>query len=243
LLLAGVGAAAVAEDPPEKAAPPQIPQTQLTLRLDPLQGRATVVTIAEQTLTIVTAAHFLSPEDAGRTIQIQGEGPLRGRLEAVTRNPGFQPLRSRTSDAPSTFGTMGVDTAVALIKVDLRRESERRTFAKIRSAEWTRDPVLRTSGQILSVHIVDRHGEEHVVRAGNHLNPRCLAWGRQNYDTQRGDSGAGVFLVRKTPEGQSVPILIGNVAQTDDRGGIATLAHRNEYWIVRAIAGLPPESK
>jgi hypothetical protein len=243
LLLAGLGPSAVVADSPVEPAAAQISQTQLTLRLNPLQGRATVVAIAEQTLTIVTAAHFLAPEDAGRTIEIQGEGPLRGRLEAVTRNPGFRPLRSRVDDAPSSFGTMGVDTAVALIKVDLRRETERRTFARIRSAEWTRHPVLSRSGQILSVHIVDQHGQEHAVRAGNHLNPRCLAWGRKSYDTQRGDSGAGVFLIGKTPEGQSLALLIGNVAQSDDRGGLASLVHRNEYWIVRALAGLPPESK
>jgi hypothetical protein len=243
LLFPGLGPPAVAKDPPAEAAAPQIPQTQLTLRLNPLQGRATVVAIAEQTLTIVTAAHFLSSEDAGRTIQIYDAVPLRGRIEAVTRNPGFRPLRSRVDEAPSAFGTMGVDTAVALIKVDLRREVERRAFAKIRAAEWARDPVLRSSGQILSVHIVDQYGQEHIVRAGNHLNPRSLAWGRQTYDTKRGDSGAGVFLVRQTPEGQSLPILIGNVSQTDDRGGIASLAHRNEYWVVRALARLPPESK
>ena len=243
LLLAGAGAPGVAGDPPDKPTPSPILETQLTLRLNPLQGRATVVAIAEQTLTIVTAAHFLAPEDVGRTIQIKGEGSLRGRLEAVTRNPGFQPLRSRTSDEPSSFGTLGVDTAVALIKVDLRHENERRTFAKIRASEWTREPALRSTGQILSVHIVDQSGQEHVVRAGNHLNPKCLAWGRQNYDTQRGDSGAGVFVMGKSPEGQPRPILIGNVAQTDERGGLASLANRNEYWIVRALAGLPPESK
>jgi hypothetical protein len=243
LLLAGLAAPVLAEDPPATPVSPPIPQTQLTLRLDPLQGRATVVAIAGQTLTIVTAAHFLAPEDAGRAIQIQGDAPLRGRLVAVTRNPGYRPVRSRQSDTPPP-GTLGIDTAVALIKVDLRRESERRTFARIRSAEWTRDPVLSSSGhQILSVHIVDQHGREHIVRAGNHLNPRCLAWGRQHYDTQRGDSGSGVFLMRTTPEGQQVPVLIGNVAQTDDRGGLASLAYRNEDWIVRALAGQPAEPK
>ena len=44
---------------------------------------------------------------------IQGEGRLRGRLVAVTRNPGFRLVRSRTSDEPSASGTLGVDTAVA----------------------------------------------------------------------------------------------------------------------------------
>ena len=60
--------------------------------------------------------------------------------------------------------------------------------------------MLRSSGQILSVHIVDQYDQEHVVRAGNHLNPRCLAWGKQNYDTQRGDSGSGVFLFARPPK-------------------------------------------
>jgi hypothetical protein len=243
LLLAGVGACVAAEGPAPKPEPSPISQTQLTLRLDPLQGRGTVIAIADDTLTILTAAHFLSSEDVGRTIQIKGEGPLRGRLVAVTQHPGFRPLRSRTSDEPSTFGTVGVDTAIAVIKVELRRESERRVFATIHSAELTRDPVLRSAGQILAVHIVDQHGQEHTVRASNHLNPKWLAWGRQIYDTQRGDSGAGVFVMRTTPEGQPAPLLIGNVAQTDDRGGLASLAYRNEHWIFRAIAGLPPESK
>ena len=49
--------------------------------------------------------------------------------------------------------------------------------------------------------------------------------------------------MRTTPEGQRVPVLIGNVAQTDDRGGLASLAYRNEYWIVQAVAGLPPETE
>ena len=51
-------------------------------------------------------------------------------------------------------------------------------FARIRPAEWTREPVLRRSGQILSVHIVDQHGQEHVVRAGNHLNPQMPRLGK-----------------------------------------------------------------
>ena len=127
----GGGRRTAAEEPPEKPGPVAISQTQLTLRLDPLQGRATVIAIAEQTLTIMTAAHFLGPEDVGQPIRIQGEGLLRGRLVAVTRNPGFRLVRSRTSDEPSASGTLGVDTAIAQIQVDLRaREQERRAFGK-----------------------------------------------------------------------------------------------------------------
>ena len=243
LLLASPAAPGPAEDGPDKVRPPQIIETQLTLRLVPMQGRATVIAIADETLTILTAAHFLAPEDVGRTIQVQQEAPLRGRLVAVTRNPSFRQLRSRNSNAPSAFGTLGVDTAIATIKVNLGSENERRALAKIRTADLTRDPLPNSDRQALSVHIVDQFGVEHTTRAGNHLNPRCLAWGKQSYDTQRGDSGAGVFLIRPTPEGQPVPILIGSVAQTDERGGIASLASRNERWIEKAITGLPAESK
>jgi hypothetical protein len=243
LLLAASVLAAAGAEPPDARGPSSIQPTQLTLRLDPMQGRATVIGISEETLTIMTAAHFLAPEDVGRTILIRGVGSLRGELLAVTRNPGFQVQRSRTSPEPSAFGTLGVDTAIAVIKVQLRRESERRAFAQIRSAELTSEPIPGRAREILTVNIVDQSGREHVVRAGNHLNPKCLAWGRQGYDTQRGDSGAGVFYLRKTPDGESRPILIGNVAQTDDRGGLATLVSRGEGWVRIASAGPAPEAK
>jgi hypothetical protein len=232
-----------ADEPLERPVSSRIAETQLTLRLGPVQGRATVIAIDDDTLTVLTAAHFLAPEDAGKTIQIQGPGDLRGRLGSVARNPNFHPLRSRVTNAPSPAGTLGVDTAIATIEVNVRTTRERRAFAAIRPAELIREPVLRNSGQVLTVHIVDQFGQEHVVRAGNHLNPRCLAWGKRSYDTQRGDSGAGVFVVRETAEGPPAPVLVGSVSQTDDRGAIASLAYRNESWIGRAIVGLPPESK
>jgi hypothetical protein len=90
---------------------------------------------------------------------------------------------------------------------------------------------------------MDQFGKEHVLRAGNHRNPRSLVWGRQNYDTQRGDSGAGVFFVGKTADGADRPILIGNVSQTDDRGGIASLAYGSERWVRTALTGAPLESR
>jgi hypothetical protein len=243
LLLLSVAAAArgFAADQPEK--PPAIAATQLTLRLVPLQARATVIAIAEETLTVLTAAHFLGPEDVGRNIQVEKGGVLRGRLLAVTRNPGFRQLRSRQTDEPSSFGILGVDTAVATISVDLRGQRARRAFSTIRAAELARERILSNSGQVVSVHIVDQFDKEHVVRAGNHLNPRCLAWGRQSYDTQRGDSGAGVFFVRKTSEGEDRPILIGNVSQTDARGGFATLAYGSERWIEKALETPPAEPR
>jgi hypothetical protein len=223
--------------PPQAPAPPRIEVTQLTLRLEPLQGQATAIAVdpAEDTVTIMTAAHFLSPDDVGKTILLAQESRMSGQLTAVARNPHFRTVRSRTTNEESAFGTLGVDTAIATIRVNVPDQATRRAFDRIKVAELAGSPTPSRGDQILTVHIVDQEGKEHVVRAGNHLNPKCLAWGRAGYDTRRGDSGAGVFLVRKSPEGTPRPILIGNVSQTDDRGGIATLTNRAEPWIAKAI--------
>ncbi len=48
----------------------------------------------------------------------------------------------------------------------------------------------------------------------------------------------------KTADAEPRPMLVGNVAQSDDRGGIATLVHRNESWVKTAIGAeqSPPRS-
>jgi hypothetical protein len=241
LLIAAPGLRAADADRPEQ--PPAIAQTQLTLRLDPMQGRATVIAIGDETLTVLTAAHFLAPEDVGRTIRIERSVWLRGRLLAVTRNPGFRPIRSRQTNEPTPLLTLGVDSAIATIRVDLGDEVARRTFRSMRAVELVREPLLSSAGQIIPVHIVDQFGKEHVLRASNHRNPRSLVWGRQSYDTQRGDSGAGVFFVRRTADGAEWPILIGNVSQTDERGAIASLAYGSERWVKEALTGFHAESR
>jgi hypothetical protein len=214
----------------------------LTLKLAPVQGRATVIAIAEDALTAMTAAHFISDEDVERTILIQWqEVPFSGRVVSVARNPHFRPIRSRTSSGFSTSGTLGVDTAVVVIKVDLPDDGQRLAFEKIKAADLTTRFIPGSSGQILPVHIVDQLGEEHVVRAGNHLNPKCLAWGRQNYEARPGDSGAGLFVMLKTPEGEPQPLLIGNVSQTDDRGAIGSLTQRHEPWIEDILTSPRPQ--
>jgi hypothetical protein len=234
-----------ADEPPNPAGPPQLNlnETQLTLRLGPTQGRATVLARSDQSLTIMTAAHFLSDEDVGKPILFERDGWFRGRLEAVSRNPSFQPIRSRRTDERLAFGTIGVDTSIAKIALDPHNGDQRRVLEKIRPAELTTHLVPAASGQVLTVHIIDQSGQEHVVRAGNHLNPRCLAWSRRSYDTQRGDSGAGVFVIRQTAEERAFPVLIGNVSQTDDRGGIASLASRDDRWLDRALNGSTREPK
>lgn len=233
--------ALAASEGPGEPPPPRIAQTQLTLRVGPVQGQATVVRVDGKTLTVVTAAHVLATGDVGKDVLVrQHDRTLKGRVVAVTRNPAFRPVRSRRSPGPSNPGTIGVDTEVASIEVEPRGGDERRAFEKIRPADLTTRRVPGSPGQIVWVHIQDQFGEEHVVRAGNHLNSQCLAWGRRGYDARPGDSGSGVFVMRETAQGGSRPLLIGNVAQTDGRGGIASLAHRDAPWLAKALEGARP---
>jgi len=240
LLFGFVGMIARAEDlrpGPVPAAPSTaIAETQLTLRLDPFRGRGTVVSISDETLTVVTAAHVVDAEDVGKTVLISQQRRLRGRVVAVARNPLFRPVRSRYRRELSADRTLGVDTAVVAIAVDLHDASDRLAFKRIKAADLTPQTIPGRPDQVLPVRIVDQDGEEHVVRVGNHLNPKCLAWGRGNFDTKPGDSGAGVFLVRKSPAGEPSPVLIGVVSQTDERGAIASLVHRDEPWIEDSLA-------
>lgn len=223
-------------DPTPAQTPPRILETQLTLRLGPVQGRGTVIAVADDTLTVITAAHFVSVDAAGKTVLVRrNEGDLIGRVMAATPNPNFHMDRSGKPSEDPARGTVGVDTAVVIIKVDLRGEGGYRVFRTIKPADMTPHPIPGGPNQILIVHIVDQFGEEHVVRAGNHLNSKCLAWGRRGYDTRPGDSGAGVFVIRNRADGEPRLTLIGTVSQSDGRGGIASLAHRNDPWIERAV--------
>lgn len=228
-----------AEAPPQKAAL-RIVDTQVTLRVERARGRATVIRVEGNRLTVVTAAHFLSAKDAGGDILIQrGEDAVAGRILSVAQNPHFQWARPKDGNDLTAGATLGVDTAIAVINADPRTEAEWRLLESIRPAELTATAFPGVAGQILPVHIVDQFDREHVVRAGNHLNPKCMAWGRSTYDPQHGDSGAGVFVFRKTPRGELQAILIGNVSQSDGRGGIASLAHQSDPWIQGAL-GLKP---
>lgn len=235
-LVLAAGPRADGGDLPPGQAVLRIRETQVTLRHGRVQGRATVIGKDQATLTVETAAHFLAQDDVGKTILVlRREGHLIGHIAAVTRNPDFHPIRLRNPDEAAIDGAVGVDSAIAVIVVDPRDRNEQRILETIKSADLALNLVPRVPRTILSVHIVDQFGEEHVFRAGNHLNPKCLAWGRRSYQPRPGDSGAGVFVMGKTAGGEPSPILIGNVAQADDRGGIASLAHRNAPWIEETL--------
>jgi len=82
--------------------------------------------------------------------------------------------------------------------------------------------------------MIDGHGVEHAVRAGNYSNPRWLEWGPA-YRPIPGDSGGGVFVVREGPDGRPRPILIGIIVGRDDKGGGASLVSLDQRWLAEAL--------
>lgn len=239
VVIASAGRPSHAEDPvtPGPVAP-SIKATQLTVHLENRLFQATVVAKGEDWLTIVTAAHCVAAEDAGTRLWMsQGEHALRGRLLAAAQNPDYKPVPSRDPQNKTVRGVLCVDNAVATIEVKPETPSEQQMFEAIATAELTASllPRAGVSGTFLTIHVIDQKGVEHVVRAGNHLNPKCLAWGHRSYHPLPGDSGAGVFLFQQPAEGKPRPILIGNVALSDPRGGIAPLLARGSPWFEVAL--------
>ena len=45
--------------------------------------------------------------------------------------------------------------------------------------------------------------------------------------------------MRRMASGEPSPLLIGTVSQTDDRGGIASLASHGEPWLEKALTERP----
>ena len=95
-------------------------------------------------------------------------------------------------------------------------------------------PIPGPAGQTLPVHAFDAQGTEHAVRAGNYSNPRWLEWG-PSYRPIPGDSGGGVFFLRRGTDGGSRPVLIGVVVERSDRGGGASLISRQQRWLAEAL--------
>lgn len=221
--------------PPADRSDSRIADSQLTLRTGRTQGQATVIAAADDRLTVLTVAHFLSENDVARAVTIRRRDlTVNARIAEVARNPHFG-LGRPGPQRELAANTIGVDTAVAVLRVEPHNDRERRLLTEIRPVDLTVSPFPAGPNQIVSVHIVDQFGDVHAVRAGNHLNPKCLAWGAKTYTPKRGDSGAGVFVLRKSDDGELRPLLIGSVCQADARGGIASLAFRSAPWIERTL--------
>jgi hypothetical protein len=224
------------DTPQPSAALAAIQETQLTVRLASKQFQATVVAKDANTLTIVTAAHCVSANEVGSALSLtHADRLLSGRLVRAAQNPDYRPVASRDPQSKAVRGVLSVDNAVATIEVRPANDREKETFRLLKPAELTASPVPDRANQTLTVHILDQRGEAHVVKAGNHLNPKCLAWGNASYHPVPGDSGAGVFLVQSQADGKPTTLLIGNVALSDNRGGIAPLVSRKGPWVDEAL--------
>jgi hypothetical protein len=181
----------------------------------------------------------------GSTVTLsQGRSAFLGKITASTPNPDYHPIVSRDPSNKGVRGVLCVDNAVATIEVSLRNEAESKVFQAVKTADLSQSPMPAANASVtMVVHIIDQHGNEHTVKAGNHLNPKCLAWGNASFRPLPGDSGAGVFFVRETPDGKSGLLLIGNVALSDDRGGIAPLLSRQNPWVEQAVSANAVEPK
>ena len=222
---------AQAED--RKASTPETPglrATQVTILVLEKGGKArkfqaTVMARKDDALTVLTAAHCLSAKDANEPALLVLDGEkIKGRVVSVVRNPAYQPDSVR--EVP------GADNAVARLRFKPSSKIQSDAFDLIQPAKGlTTRPYPVPSGQTVFVRMVDQHGIEHAVKAGNYSNPRLLAWGPA-YKPYPGDSGSGVFAMSGGPNGQEPrPILIGILVANDDRGGNASLISKEMRWI------------
>ncbi len=231
MLLAPVLLLALADDRPAIA--DGVRETQVTLALDRggkrtrLQG--TVIGKEDGTLTVLTAAHGFGPKDVGGEIRLkQGDGTAAGRVEKVDHNPYYRP--QPTTDIP------GADNAIVRIRLEEGGTLDR---TKIRVAEIAGWAIPEPDGQVVTAQMVDQFGAGHFVKGGNYSNPRWLEWGPA-YRPVGGDSGSGVFTLRKRVDGRIAPILVGVVVDRSERGGGASLVHSRDKWVQAAAKPAKP---
>lgn len=227
-----IGTAAADEPPSPVPIVAGVRESQVTVSLErggkKTQFQATVIGKTESTVTVLTAGHGLGPSDVGMATRLLRENlSVEGRIESVARNPYYRPGLS--TDIP------GADNAVARLRLD--RDGSL-PLESLRAAEMVEWHIPEPSGQTVQVQMVDQFGGPHIVKAGNYSNPRWLEWG-PSYRPVPGDSGSGVFVVRRRPDGGSGPILIGVVVDRSTRGGGASLIHRKERWVDSALKSSP----
>jgi Trypsin len=207
---------------------PGLRATQVTLAIEKdrkrRQFRATIMARKDDTLTVLTAAHCISNGDENGPVLLLIEGEvMEGTVLSVVRNPGYRTNQTREIPGP--------DNAIARLRFKLANKAAIESFETLKPA-----PALSArsypgpSGQTVSVRMIDGHGVEHAVKAGNYSNPRWLEWGPA-YKPIPGDSGGGVFVMHAGADGQPRPILIGIIVGRDDRGGGASLVSREMRWI------------
>jgi hypothetical protein len=196
------------------------------------QFRATVIAKRGGDLTLLTAGHCLGPDDADRVVRINRRGEtLNGKVVRVVRNPVFRP--------PPTTDIPGADNALAVVRVDLNEAQTAAFVGDLRTAEVTNGPIPGPGGRVVTVVMIDQFGKEHVVKGGNFSNPRWLEWG-PTFHPVGGDSGSGVFVVKRGSQGAPVPVLVGVIVDRSERGGGASLVHRKSRWMAQALTEPDP---
>ncbi len=216
----------VAFDPPPEIAD-GIRESQLTLILDrggkKTQLQGTVIARDDLSLTIFTAAHGVGPNDVKSDLHIRkGQKITKGKIEGAVRNPYFRPPPS--TDIP------GADNVIVRIRLE---EEGGIDLDSIRLAELAPWAIPDPDGQNVTIQTIDQFGNGHLVKGGNYSNPRWLEWG-PTYRPVPGDSGSGVFVLRKKNDGTMVPILVGAVVDRSERGGGASLVHLRDKWLFEA---------
>ncbi|WP_435009382.1 hypothetical protein P12x_000633 [Tundrisphaera lichenicola] len=212
---------------------PGLRATQVTVAIERdgsrRQFRATVMARADETMTLLTAAHCLSAEDQGgpALLILDGSEIVEGTVLSIIRNPSYRVHDGREVPGP--------DNAVIRLGFEGSKRPGGPAFQAIQpapalSARCFPGPV----GQTVAVRMIDGRGVEHAVRAGNYSNPRWLEWGPA-YKPIPGDSGGGVFVVREGSDGKPRPILIGIIVGRDDKGGGASLVSLDQRWLSDAL--------
>jgi len=209
---------------------PGLRATQVTLVIVEKDGkgkkfRATVMARKDDLLTVLTAAHCVSAEDANGPIRLLLDGEvIGGTVDSVIRNPAYK--SNPTREIP------GADNALARFRFKPSTKTEIEAFESLKPANGlTSRPYPGPAGQTVAVRMIDQHGVEHAVKAGNYSNPRLLEWGLA-YKPFPGDSGSGVFVMSRGGEGQEPrPILIGIIVSNDAKGGMASLISKEMRWI------------
>ena len=229
--------AAWARSATSEADPLGILATQLTVRMGQEQFRATILAKEGSEITVLTAAHCIAERDAGKPLAVRfGSIAVRGEVILAAHNPDYKPVPVRNPNSKGVRNVLSVDSAVARLRLTAQTPEEQKALEQMGTIDLVASPIVRGRSRALTVHIIDQQGRLHVVTAGNHLNPKCLAWGNSPYRTLPGDSGAGVFVARDGADGKPRPILVGNVALSDDRGGIGPLVSRASKWLDPVLA-------
>jgi hypothetical protein len=221
------------QTPAETPETPGLKATQVTVAIEKdrkrRQFRATVLALKDDDVTVLTAAHCLSEDDKdGPVLLIVDGNVIEGTVTSVVRNPAYRTNQNR--EIP------GADNALARLR--MKHPTNNPAIEAFKTLKPARGLTSRSypgpDGQTVSVHMIDGHGVEHALKAGNHRNPRYLEWG-PSYKPIPGDSGGGVFVLREVPEGDPQAILIGIIVGRDDRGGAASLVSREMRWIAEEL--------